>query len=971
MITHDSWQRIKEIFQSAQQLTAAERVNFLDQACGDDVSIREEVEALLTADESNDDFLTAPAYEFAADILAGAESEFTSGHKIGPYTILCPLGAGGMGQIYLAEDTKLRRKVAIKLISQQFASDQRRVRRFEYEALAVSSLNHPNICVIYEVGVTENDRHFIAMEYIQGVTLREQMSRGPLPVPKALNIAIQVSAALASAHASGIVHRDIKPENIMLRPDGYVKVLDFGLAKLTEVVPGPNELSTNLRTEAGMLMGTIKYMSPEQLRETKVDERSDIWSLGVVLHEMVTGKTPFDTPTSNDTIAAILAAQPTHLKLSAEIPSQLRDIMTKSLEKDRDERYQTVMKFASDLRQVQIRLQREADSIFDSAMEVDGEPAGLFTRLKSQALLTTEFFISEIRSHKTAAVFAGATAVLAVLLLLPAVVRQITNVVNPPSVFNVVEMKPVTNAGTSICSAGSSDGQWIVSAEEKDGKQQLVLTSTATLTSSVILPPSETRYLSISFTRDNNYIYFIRSENDRGSLYRLPLFGTPVKLKDAVDSPISWSPKEDQFTFVRLDSNTGLYSLIVSSIDDLSERVLATRSNGVALSVYGPSWSPDGKVIVCPIRSWNGEKYEVNLSGFSLHDGREQIIGSQPWFSILQIAWQPDMSGLVISARDEATRPFQLWQVAYPSGAVQRITNDLADYRGVSLSGRNIITVRSERKWVLFVAKSADNYEKGRSIASGVSLSYGLAWAGNDRIVFSSMGQDKLNISRIKPDGTDLVQLTVNVGDNYTPAATADGKFIVFSSNRTGKFNIWRMSTQDGSDLKQLTFTDGNFYPSVSPDGQWIVYDNQQGPKLTIWRVPFEGGVPTNFAADYRMPEYSPDSQFIAARYDLDSGTKDLAIFSAEGNQPLRKIQIPVIEWQRIQWLSGHTLAYVKSDQGSSDIWSYDLDDGSSKQLTHFKGDLLFAYAWSPDRQHLAYQLGTKTSNVVLIRSEQ
>src|SRR5690242_8402289 len=265
MITHDSWKRIKEIFHSAQELDPAERSDFLDEACGDDPSLREEVEALLTADASNEDFLSAPAYEFAASIIAGDEVEFSPGQKIGPYTILCPLGAGGMGQIYLAEDANLRRKIALKFISPQFASDESRVQRFKQEALAASALNHPNICVIHDLGTTESGRNFIAMEYIQGNTLRQQLSRGGISVSKALNIAIEVATALSSAHASGIVHRDIKPENIMVRPDGYVKVLDFGLAKLTEPLPAPADtVATNVLTETGMLMGTVKYMSPEQ-----------------------------------------------------------------------------------------------------------------------------------------------------------------------------------------------------------------------------------------------------------------------------------------------------------------------------------------------------------------------------------------------------------------------------------------------------------------------------------------------------------------------------------------------------------------------------------------------------------------------------------------------------------------------------------------------------------------------------------
>jgi eukaryotic-like serine/threonine-protein kinase len=970
MITHESWQRIKEIFQSAQRLRGNERANYLNQACGDDASIREEVEALLTADESNDDFLIAPAYEFAASLLAGDGSEFVAGQKIGPYTILCPLGSGGMGQIYLAEDAKLRRKVAIKLIAEQFARDPRRVRRFEQEALAVSTLNHPNICVIYEVGTTENDRHFIAMEYIQGVTLREHMSRGPLPVLKALNIAIQVSAALASAHASGIVHRDIKPENIMLRPDGYVKVLDFGLAKLTEVVSGPNELSTNMRTEVGTLMGTVKYMSPEQLREIKVDERSDIWSLGVVLHEMVTGKTPFEKPTPNDTIAEILAAHSAQLKLARETPSHLREIMAKSLEKDSSARYQTVMKFASDLRQVQIRLQRDAGSAVDVPVGVGDEGTGLFTRLRSQAALTTELLFNGIRTHKRAAIFAGATGVLALLLLLPTATRLIDNFINPsPGVY---AMKRLTNEGTSVSAAISPDGKWVAHAELKAGKQSLVISNTATSASNVIVPPMEARYLGVSFSRDNNYLYFTRRENDAGILYRLALPGnSPVKVKDGVDSPISLSPQGDRFVFVRLDQAKG-YSIVLSNIDGSEERVLKTRQDNEGFSIYGLSWSPDGNLVVCPTTAWTDKGYRVDVVAFDVRteNPQPQPISTKSWFAILQVAWQADMSGVVISAREKATGPYQLWEITYPSGVVRRLTNDPAEYRGVSLAGKNILTIRSERNWELYTAKAADGYKERSVLATGAGLNYGLTWAGNDRIVYSSMTRELLNISRINPDGTNLVRLTVDAGDNYSPAATADGKSIVFSSSRTGSFNIWRMNANDGSDLKQLTFSDSNFYPSVSPDNRWVAYDNQRVTKLSIWRIPLEGGDATKVAEGYRMPEYSPDSQFIAARYDLDSGTNDIAIYSAEGRL-IRNVPIPILEWQSVQWLSDNTLTYIKSVDGHSDIWSYDLGTGSTRQLTNFNRDQIFAYAWSPDKQRLAYQLGTYQSNVFLIGSDQ
>jgi len=982
MITQDSWQRIKEIFQSAQKLSGAERSDFLSEACGDDQSIREEVEALLTADESNEDFLSAPAYEFAAGILV--ESEFSAGQKIGPYTILCPLGAGGMGQIYLAEDAKLRRKIALKLISQQFASDPRRVNRFEQEALAASALNHPNICVIHELGVTESGRHFIAMEYIQGITLRDQLARGPLPIAQALNIGVQVATALASAHASGIIHRDIKPENIMLRPDGYVKVLDFGLAKLTEILPEPEGLhvaSTNVRTEAGTLMGTVKYMSPEQLRETKVDDRSDIWSLGVVLYEMLTGSTPFEARTTNDTVAAILAGQPPPLNFPEGIDNQLRYTITKALEKEREARYQTISKFAVDLKELQNKLHDQTSFDLPVAYTFPGDeqqtrrivPSGIFTRLKTQALLTTDFLISEIRSHKTAALFTGATGVLVLLLALPGLVRFINNrFFQAASVVLPIEMTPVTNEGNSICSAISPDGKLIAHAEERGGKQQLVITNTATSSSDVVVPPADVQYLGLSFTRDDNYLYFTRKENGAGVLYRLALpSSSPVKVKDGVSSPITFSPQQDRFAFVRLDSATSVYSLVVSNIDGSGEQVLATRKDGAAFSVYGLAWSPDGNLIVCPTRSWTDDSYKVNLTAIDVKSGREQTIGPQPWFSILQISWQEDMSGLVISARDQATRPFQLWRITYPEGVSHRITGDLAEYRGASVSGHRIVTVRIERSWELFVAKFTGNYEERSSILSGGGLSYGLTWAGNQRIVFSSMVQDKLTISRIDVDGTNRVQLTLDAGDNYTPAASADGRFVVFSSNRGGKFNIWRMNTEDGGDLKQLTFTDGNFYPSISTDNQWLAYDNQQANKKSIWMMPLEGGSPTKIAEKYRMPAFSPDGQRLAGRYDLASGAQDVVIFSTQNGEPLKYVPIPILEWQRVQWFTDHTLSFIKQVDGKANIWSYDLNTGSTKQLTNFNRDQIFGYAWSPDYKSLACQLGTGMGNVVVIKSDQ
>jgi Tol biopolymer transport system component len=621
---------------------------------------------------------------------------------------------------------------------------------------------------------------------------------------------------------------------------------------------------------------------------------------------------------------------------------------------------------------LQNKLQLESDSEFDlppvPATEQQTRkipPSGIFTRLKSQAIISTEFLLSEIRSHKRAAIFAGATGILAFLLILPAIGRFVNGILSPD--VQPIQMTAVTYDGTSTCSAISPDGKWIAHAEERDGKQQLVLTSTVTSASSLIGPAANVDYLGITFTRDSSYLYFTRRESDRGNVYRLALpGGAPVKIKEFVDSPISLSPQQDRFAFVRLDKNAVAYSLVISNIDGSNERVLATKQGGDTFSVYGLAWSPDGNLFFCPTSSYT-DGFKFSLMGFNPNDGTARQIGN-PWFSILEIAWQDDMSSLVVSARDKPTTPFHLWRINYPDGTAQKITTDLAEYRGVSLSGQDIVTVRIDLSWELLVATAANNFADPSTIASGASLNYGVSWAGNSTIVFSSMAQDNLNISRIELSDHTRAQLTEKSGDNYAPWASADGRLVIFSSNRNGKYNIWRMNAEDKSDLKQLTFTDGNHYPSISPDNQWVAYENQEKGKLIIWKVPLQGGQPIKIGERYRMPVFSPDGQFIVGRYDNESGSEGFAIFSAEGGEPLRQFPLPAFDWQRVYWLSNNSVSYVDKVNGYANLWSYDLDSGAKKQLTNFNRKQIFAYAWSPDYKMLACQLGTRTKNVVKIR---
>src|SRR5208337_684518 len=349
------WPRIEELFYAALDLDAQARPAFLQQACGTDVELRQEVESLLDSAEKPVDFLSQAVVEVAHKLSAENDHEMlAAGTQLAHYQVISLLGAGGMGEVYLAEDTRLKRKVALKMLAPELTGDEPGMRRFELEARAASALNHPNILTVYEFGQSDG-LHFIVSEFVEGVTLRQKMERGRLELDPAVDIAIQIAGALAAAHACGIVHRDIKPENVIVRSDGIVKVLDFGIAKLSPRRAGQSvrrtasavALST---TEPGLVRGTPKYMSPEQARGIVVDARSDIFSLGSVIYEMVTGRAAFEGETASDVIAEILKVEPVHpAEFAPEVPAEIERIIGKALRKDRETRYQSVADMLVDL----------------------------------------------------------------------------------------------------------------------------------------------------------------------------------------------------------------------------------------------------------------------------------------------------------------------------------------------------------------------------------------------------------------------------------------------------------------------------------------------------------------------------------------------------------------------------------------------------------------------------------------------
>src|SRR6267142_709512 len=393
----ERWKQVNDLFQSTVERAPEERAAFLDEACHDDEGLHREVESLLTSYERSENFIELPAFEVAPELVTNAKAGALVGKVIGHYRIESLIGVGGMGEVYLARDERLGRKAALKLLPKGLTMDEAQLSRFKNEARTASALNHPSILTVYEIGA-EGNIQFIATEFIEGITLRASLAHGRINPDQALEIAVQVASALAAAHDAGVVHRDIKPENIMLRPDGYVKVLDFGIAKLIEQRVASDdrtgETRAVLQTRLGLVLGTAHYMSPEQARGQKVDARSDIWSLGVVIYEMIAGIPPFRGETPSDCIASILTTEPP--PLSGVLPNvslKLESILQKALRKNSDERYQTIKEMLADLRILKGELEAESS----------------LPQTKARA----ESIVNKIKRHKRGVLLTLAAAILA------------------------------------------------------------------------------------------------------------------------------------------------------------------------------------------------------------------------------------------------------------------------------------------------------------------------------------------------------------------------------------------------------------------------------------------------------------------------------------------------------------------------------------------------------------------------------
>jgi Tol biopolymer transport system component len=893
------------------------------------------------------------------------------GTRLGPYEILASLGAGGMGEVYRARDTRLDREVAIKVLPEDVAKSPDRRARFEREAKAVAALSHAGILALHDVSL-EGDPAFVVTELLEGETLRERLAGGPLPVRKAVDYGVQAARALAAAHARGIVHRDLKPENLFLVRDGQLKILDFGLARQD----ARSALASDTRsptlaqpTDAGTVLGTVGYMSPEQVRGETVDSRSDIFSLGAVLYEMLSGRRAFQRGTAAETMTAILREDPPALERdrvstgASFVPAGLERVVSRCLEKSPEERFQSARDLAFALEAA------SASSTSASGTHAAvAEPAG-----------------RRPRAWARPALYVLAGAILGALAL---------RALQRPVAYEPPRVRPLTFSGHDSEPAVSPDGRLVAFSSDRGDRPRIWIKQ---LQGGGEAPLTEGPDSSPRFSPDGSNLLFLRTEGGRLDVYRTGLVGgAPRKVMEDVNEA-DWAQDGGSIAFVRAKAEQGRgYLLGVHGLDSPSERTLYEAS-GQSLSF--PRFSPDGKTIAVVQGSLIGyARYTVVLVDAASGTTRE---ATPPGFPLACAAWSGDGRSLVVARAgsvlgDLTGVPGRVLLLDVASGAERSLlwANGLFPLSG---TGRNLgaCDVVASGEIVYEAVDARFNLSEvpigplpgagpPRSLTVGASRDRQPAFSPDgERIVFSSNRSANLDLWVLEPATGALRQLTDDPAQDWDPGFTPDGQHVLWSSDRSGHLEIWRADadganprpvTQDGVDAEN---------PTATPDGKWIVYASGNPEKLGTWKVHPDGTGATRLVPGQTVvPEVSPDGR--------------LALFAANPTPTHRTIRVVEIDsgklvpfeisvdwtpsssaqilWGRARWTpDGRAIVFVGADdQGRSGVYLQDFVPGrdtaaSRRRLAGFRPDSwVESLGVSPDGKSLAISTLQQSSALFL-----
>ena len=742
-------------------------------------------------------------------------------------------------------------------------------------------------------------------------------------------------------------------------------------------------------------------MSPEQARGIAVDDRTDIWGLGVVLYEMASGIPPFVGETPTDVVVAIVEKEQPPISRHVEgTPPELERIVKKALRKDRNERYQIAKEMAIDLKS--LRRELEINSLLErSLVPTDGtagsgEPARTASA-RERVIDTNQLKPALTTIHKQTGpgtrnwIALGAVAAIILALAGFGIYKMRTRSETRSRIpFERIEVTKLTTNGNALMAAISPDGKYVTYVTAESGKQSLWLRQVAINSNAQLIAPREGRYLGVAFSPDGNYVYFGYAgsdRNDAGQIYRLPALGigvtaTKVELTDGL---FSISHDRKRVAFIRYDISNQTDSLVVANADGTGEQIIGTRKwpQHFAWDVLTrPEWTADDRTLMVPMASsnpvnGNDANYSLTIYEKDLNTGAERTIplSSQKFDEIGRLTVLPDGSGIIMLAKAHGASFVQIWQL-FRDGSQRSITNDLSDYRELSLrtDGSALVTVQVQtlsRLWMLRPGES-----KPTPITSGTSRYYDLSVAPDDKIIYASDASGMADIFEMALSGGDSRPLTSASGRNYAPVASPDNRYVVFHSNRTGIFQIWRID-RDGGSPKQLTFgATESTWPALSPDGKWVVYQHSDpSSPYTLWRVPLEGGPPQQVTEGEAIrPTISPDGKLIAFWYNdaQQSSRWRLKVAQFEGGGTFNVFDVAPtvqVQWDTpLHWsLDGRYLVYVDHSGGVDSLWGQPIDGGAPKQLTKFDEGKIFAFGWLKDGNLVASR-GVLASDVVLIQ---
>ena len=928
-----------------------------------------------------------------AEALSAATSRsepFPSGTSIARYTVSSLLGSGAMGDVYRARDRALERDVALKVLPPELTGDRERVRRFAQEARAASTLSHPHIVGIFEVGHARpvvnvqpiaarpprrTEVHYIAMEYIEGETLRESLLGGLTP-RRGVELLAQVADGLGKAHAAGIVHRDLKPDNIIVSRDGYAKIVDFGLAKLVDTswnAIGADSPTLRNLTAHGELLGTPGYMAPEQVAGKVLDARADIFSFGCILYETLAHTRPFEAESFVDTLYKIVHEEPVPLsEIVPGTPSELQRIVERCLAKDREGRYQSIRDVAADLRQW------HGDSGPRSIPSLAAGP--LRPLLNSRAML-----------------------LLALLCVLPVLAFVFAGRSSKPEAAPEVNIRRLTSDGHATQAVISPDGRYVAYVTADANGRTVWLEQAATGRTIPMVPPSPAMYAGISFSRDGEHVYVTRYDSGAlGTLYRVAILGGPLEplVKD-IDSRATLSPDGKRLAFVRDDFNKGTSTVVVANADGRNQRPLAVFQ--MPDRAMQPAWSPDGSSIAVIQQS--------RLVTIDAANGRARTVGVDVAFDGFRgLAWRDDSHLITAASTDEASGRFRLWSIATRKNVATALTSDLTEVLGPTVSDNGAIAALQviRQSNVFHVSASGKVEQLTTGIGSSTGLS-GLSWMG-DRIVYASAADGRMDLYSRR--GGETTRLTDDSAYELRPLASPDGSFIAYLSSAGGTRTLWRVRP-DGADRKQLTDgprddafvispdsksiafasldprtnewvlqimpADGGPRRHVArrtsvledirftPDGSTLLFTSYANDMLRVYRVPAKGG-PVRAVVEGRAHSaaVSPDGSMVATPFGSPEKLHaPVALSSLRGG----KVRTLALDGAMYEWHpAGKSLSFVRQENGAMNLWLHPLDGGPSRKLTAFSEGVIPAYAWREDGSAAAVVHAVDAIDVVLIR---